>query len=120
MKWGISIANIADFTKPTEQISYPQQLAVMATGLIWSRFATQIIPVRALPTWASMMLQVQYNLTAFAGKGFPQGVCDTGVMQQAEKPQAKVAAWCMTVWWTSSSSVVMHGSGLLLENGRAG
>eukprot|EP00891_Asterochloris_glomerata_P009423 jgi/Astpho2/9423/Aster-01684 len=45
VKWGISLANIADFSKPTEQISYPQQLAVLATGLIWSRFATQIIPV---------------------------------------------------------------------------
>ncbi|KAK2394243.1 Mitochondrial pyruvate carrier 4 [Trifolium repens] len=43
-KWGISIANIADFTKPPEKISYPQQIAVMATGLIWSRYSTQITP----------------------------------------------------------------------------
>lgn len=57
VKWGISIANIADFSKPTEQISYPQQLAVLATGLIWSRFATQIIPVRTLPTRAKTLLQ---------------------------------------------------------------
>ncbi|KAK9805673.1 hypothetical protein WJX72_011289 [[Myrmecia] bisecta] len=44
-KWGISIANIADFKRPPEQVSYPQQLAVTATGLIWSRFATQITPI---------------------------------------------------------------------------
>ena len=69
VKWGISIANIADFSKPTEQISYPQQLAVLATGLIWSRFATQIIPVRTLPTWASTALQVQSLLTALTGNG---------------------------------------------------
>ncbi|AQK41041.1 Mitochondrial pyruvate carrier 4 [Zea mays] len=25
-KWGISIANIADFAKPPEKISYPQQV----------------------------------------------------------------------------------------------
>ncbi|MED6219330.1 Mitochondrial pyruvate carrier 4 [Stylosanthes scabra] len=25
-KWGISIANIADFAKPPEKISYPQQI----------------------------------------------------------------------------------------------
>ena len=46
-KWGISIANIADFKRPVEQVSYPQQVAVTATGVIWSRFATQINPVGA-------------------------------------------------------------------------
>lgn len=44
-KWGITIANIADFQRPAELISYPQQIAVSATGLIWSRFSTQITPV---------------------------------------------------------------------------
>jgi mitochondrial pyruvate carrier 2 len=41
-KWAISIANIQ---KPEDQISYPQQCAVTLTGLIWTRFSTQIIPV---------------------------------------------------------------------------
>ncbi|CAD5194945.1 unnamed protein product [Musa acuminata subsp. malaccensis] len=27
-KWGISIANVADFSKPPEKISYPQQVGV--------------------------------------------------------------------------------------------
>lgn len=44
-KWGITIANIADFKRPAENVSYPQQVAVTATGLIWSRFSTQITPV---------------------------------------------------------------------------
>eukprot|EP00250_Pteridium_aquilinum_P035322 c9137_g1_i1 orf=240-572(+) len=43
-KWGISIANVADFAKPPEKISYPQQIAVTATGLIWSRYSTVIRP----------------------------------------------------------------------------
>ncbi|KAL4428355.1 hypothetical protein ABPG75_002444 [Micractinium tetrahymenae] len=43
-KWGISIANIADMQRPAETISYPQQIAITATGLIWSRYSTQIIP----------------------------------------------------------------------------
>ncbi|XP_038894594.1 mitochondrial pyruvate carrier 4 isoform X1 [Benincasa hispida] len=43
-KWGISIANIADFSKPPEKISYPQQIAVTATGVIWSRYSTVITP----------------------------------------------------------------------------
>ncbi|ESR63083.1 hypothetical protein CICLE_v10017304mg [Citrus x clementina] len=44
-KWGISIANIADFSKPPEKLSYPQQVAVTCTGLIWSRYSTVITPV---------------------------------------------------------------------------
>ncbi|KAG2577480.1 hypothetical protein GQ55_6G069100 [Panicum hallii var. hallii] len=43
-KWGISIANIADFAKPPEKISYPQQIAVTCTGLIWSRYSLVITP----------------------------------------------------------------------------
>ncbi|BBH02047.1 Uncharacterised protein family UPF0041 [Prunus dulcis] len=44
-KWGISIANIADFSKPPENISYPQQIAVTCTGLIWSRYSMVITPL---------------------------------------------------------------------------
>ncbi|KAH0449818.1 hypothetical protein IEQ34_020510 [Dendrobium chrysotoxum] len=44
-KWGISIANVADFSKPPEKISYPQQIAVTCTGLIWSRYSLVITPV---------------------------------------------------------------------------
>ncbi|EIE23203.1 putative light-induced protein [Coccomyxa subellipsoidea C-169] len=44
-KWGISIANVADFKRPADQVSYPQQCAVTATGVIWTRFATVINPV---------------------------------------------------------------------------
>ncbi|PPS11560.1 hypothetical protein GOBAR_AA09079 [Gossypium barbadense] len=42
-KWGISIANVADFAKPPEKLSYPQQI-VTATGIIWSRYSTVITP----------------------------------------------------------------------------
>ena len=37
-KWCISLANIADFKRPAEDVSLPQQLAVTATGLIWMRY----------------------------------------------------------------------------------
>uniref|UniRef100_A0A0C9RRY0 Mitochondrial pyruvate carrier n=1 Tax=Wollemia nobilis TaxID=56998 RepID=A0A0C9RRY0_9CONI len=43
-KWGISLANIADFEKPPEKLSYPQQIAVTCTGLIWSRYSLVITP----------------------------------------------------------------------------
>ncbi|XP_033131081.1 mitochondrial pyruvate carrier 4 isoform X1 [Brassica rapa] len=43
-KWGISIANIADFAKPTDKISYPQQLVVACSGVIWFRYGMVITP----------------------------------------------------------------------------
>ncbi|KAH0901916.1 hypothetical protein HID58_041419 [Brassica napus] len=43
-KWGISIANIADFAKPTDKISYPQQLVVTCSGVIWFRYGMVITP----------------------------------------------------------------------------
>lgn len=45
MKWGITVANVGDFQKPPEVLSYPQQTAVATTGVIWMRYATQIVPV---------------------------------------------------------------------------
>ncbi|XP_062196588.1 mitochondrial pyruvate carrier 4 isoform X1 [Phragmites australis] len=34
-KWGISIANIADFAKPPEKISYPQQVGMYKIPTQW-------------------------------------------------------------------------------------
>jgi mitochondrial pyruvate carrier 2 len=43
-KWGIVISNIRDLEIPAQNISMPQQTAVALTGIVWSRYATQIIP----------------------------------------------------------------------------
>ncbi|KAL8136695.1 hypothetical protein V2J09_002696 [Rumex salicifolius] len=43
-KWGLIIANIADFQKPPEQVSYPIQAALAVSGTIWSRYSTLIKP----------------------------------------------------------------------------
>ncbi|XP_042001415.1 mitochondrial pyruvate carrier 3-like [Salvia splendens] len=43
-KWGLTIANVVDFSKPHESISYPQQIALAASGLIWARYSTIITP----------------------------------------------------------------------------
>eukprot|EP00744_Colponema_vietnamica_P006196 GILI01009007.1.p1 GENE.GILI01009007.1~~GILI01009007.1.p1 ORF type:complete len:135 (+),score=50.47 GILI01009007.1:47-451(+) len=44
-KWAITIANLADLKRPAEKISTPQQSVLVATGVIWSRYSTQITPV---------------------------------------------------------------------------
>mmetsp|Transcript_1105 Transcript_1105/g.4485 ORF Transcript_1105/g.4485 Transcript_1105/m.4485 type:complete len:111 (-) Transcript_1105:985-1317(-) len=44
MKWGITAANIKDFSRPPELLSVPQQSAVALTGLIWCKYSLDIIP----------------------------------------------------------------------------
>jgi len=44
-KWCITIANIADLKRPIENVSLPQQVAVTATGVLWSRYSFVITPV---------------------------------------------------------------------------
>ena len=41
----ITAANIADLWRPVEKMSFAQQIAIASTGVIWSRYATQIVPV---------------------------------------------------------------------------
>ncbi|XP_065838120.1 uncharacterized protein [Oscarella lobularis] len=43
-KWALVIANIADYTRPPEKLSPRQSGALAATGIIWSRYSTVIIP----------------------------------------------------------------------------
>ncbi|XP_073127764.1 mitochondrial pyruvate carrier 4-like [Henckelia pumila] len=43
-KWGLSIANISDFSKPPETLSYPQQAVIATSGIIWSRYCFVIKP----------------------------------------------------------------------------
>ncbi|XP_073390630.1 mitochondrial pyruvate carrier 4 isoform X3 [Physcomitrium patens] len=69
-KWGISIANVSDFSMPPEAISYPQQIAVAASGLIWSRYSMVIVPefISSLArfnkiTWMSQVRQERRSLS---------------------------------------------------------
>ncbi|XP_053991840.1 uncharacterized protein LOC128883475 [Hylaeus volcanicus] len=43
-KWGITLANLADMGCSPQKISWETQLAITATGLIWSRFSLVITP----------------------------------------------------------------------------
>uniref|UniRef100_A0A7S0YHZ0 Mitochondrial pyruvate carrier n=1 Tax=Hemiselmis tepida TaxID=464990 RepID=A0A7S0YHZ0_9CRYP len=44
-KWGLVVAGLADINRPIEKVSTNQQCALAATGMIWCRYATQIIPI---------------------------------------------------------------------------
>jgi len=43
-KWALVIAGLFEAQRPPETVSAPQAAALTATGVIWSRYATQIIP----------------------------------------------------------------------------
>uniref|UniRef100_A0A7S1U635 Mitochondrial pyruvate carrier n=1 Tax=Phaeomonas parva TaxID=124430 RepID=A0A7S1U635_9STRA len=61
-KWAISLSNIADLQRPVEKISLPQQIAVTATGVIWSRYSMVITPVN----WNLFSVNVFMAMTGFA------------------------------------------------------
>jgi len=44
-KWNLSFANLADYARPVDKVSTAQQLALMSTGLIWTRWSFVITPV---------------------------------------------------------------------------
>ncbi|KAK4507651.1 hypothetical protein PRZ48_001386 [Zasmidium cellare] len=44
MKWGLVLAGAADFARPADQLSISQNAALMATGLIWTRWCFVIKP----------------------------------------------------------------------------
>ncbi len=44
MKWALVIAGISDFARPAEKLSTTQNVALTATGLIWTRWCLIIKP----------------------------------------------------------------------------
>eukprot|EP01017_Pseudomicrothorax_dubius_P048096 TRINITY_DN8701_c0_g2_i2.p1 TRINITY_DN8701_c0_g2~~TRINITY_DN8701_c0_g2_i2.p1 ORF type:complete len:124 (+),score=14.94 TRINITY_DN8701_c0_g2_i2:101-472(+) len=64
MKWGISATNIGDLRLPPENISIYTQCALMATGLIWTRYCFVITPVNVNLAAANfaMFLSASYQI----------------------------------------------------------
>lgn len=48
MKWGVVLAGASDFVRPADKLSLTQNLALMATGSIWSRWCFVIRPKNML------------------------------------------------------------------------
>ncbi|KAK5108815.1 hypothetical protein LTR62_007789 [Meristemomyces frigidus] len=44
MKWGVVLAGASDFARPASQLSITQNMALMATGSIWTRWCFVIKP----------------------------------------------------------------------------
>jgi len=44
MKWSLVLAGVSDFARPAENLSLTQNIALMATGAIWTRWCFIIKP----------------------------------------------------------------------------
>lgn len=58
-KWMLSGTNILDFDRPVDRISTTQQVALCATGFIWSRYSMVINPVN----WNLFLVNISLALT---------------------------------------------------------
>lgn len=62
MKWAIVLAGVSDFFRPPEKLSLTQNLALTATGSIWTRWCFIIKPKNYLyghPVQPSIFLKPQ-------------------------------------------------------------
>lgn len=77
-KWGISIANVADFTKPPEKLSYPQQIGMWF--LIQNFSVSFSIPSRMSSCWSSFILQMNAQTRFFNFVWWYSAVTFTGLI----------------------------------------
>ncbi|PON44610.1 Mitochondrial pyruvate carrier [Trema orientale] len=83
-KWGITIANILDSTKPPEELSYPQQAALTCSGLVWAKYSTVITPKNwtLFSVSIGMAATAGYQLARKIQHDFSSEDTDTGLLQK--------------------------------------
>jgi mitochondrial pyruvate carrier 2 len=57
-KWALSGSNIVDYKRDIHSISIPQQIALTATGLIWTRYSFVINPINLNLAAVNTMLSI--------------------------------------------------------------
>ena len=55
-KWGLVLAGIGDMMRPAGSISQAQCLALLFTGLVWSRYSMAIIPKNYPLFWVNVFI----------------------------------------------------------------
>ncbi|KAK8193551.1 uncharacterized protein BKA78DRAFT_352151 [Phyllosticta capitalensis] len=67
MKWGIVLAGVADFFRPAESLSLSQNMALTATGIIWTRWCLIIRPKNILYVATIARAQALATVNFFLG-----------------------------------------------------
>lgn len=65
MKWALVLAGVSDFFRPAEKLSFTQNLALTATGSIWTRWCLIIKPKNYLCELPSPLLSLTNYLSIF-------------------------------------------------------
>lgn len=64
MKWALVLAGVSDFFRPADKLSLTQNLALTATGSIWTRWCFIIKPKNYLYASSFLLLALLFDLTA--------------------------------------------------------
>ncbi|KAK9380139.1 UPF0041-domain-containing protein [Kockiozyma suomiensis] len=98
MKWALVFAGISDLNRPVESLSGTQQIALFATGAIWTRWCLIIKPKNYLlasvnfflGAVAGVQLTRVLNYQRSLGKTYPEAFKGLFASAEAVSPIAKV------------------------------
>jgi hypothetical protein len=91
MKWSIVLAGAADIARPAEQLSLTQNLALMCTGAIWTRWCFVIRPKNIfLVTQVTRITMWQRSVKNVEGQAEIEGKALEGELKETAKKAEKV------------------------------
>ncbi|RMZ81409.1 hypothetical protein DV738_g2192, partial [Chaetothyriales sp. CBS 135597] len=84
MKWGVVLVGVSDFFRPAEKLSISQNLALVATGALWTRWCLIIRPKNILLAAVNFALFIVG--TVQVGRIFVYNIGLAGSVSGALKP----------------------------------
>ncbi|KAI9056265.1 hypothetical protein LZ554_001192 [Drepanopeziza brunnea f. sp. 'monogermtubi'] len=93
MKWSLVIAGISDMYRPVEKLSLTQNLALTATGLIWTRWCLIIKPRNILLATVNFFLGFVgvIQVTRIALHSYAGGKTTTAQIEEAKESVVETA-----------------------------
>ncbi|KAA8893169.1 mitochondrial pyruvate carrier [Sphaerosporella brunnea] len=89
LKWGLVIAGISDFYRPVEDLSVNQNLALTATGLIWTRWCLIIkpknYPLAAVNLFLGSVGAVQVSRIALYHRNLKKQQQESSILAQVQE-----------------------------------
>ncbi|KAG0258104.1 Mitochondrial pyruvate carrier 2 [Mortierella polycephala] len=91
-KWALVAAGVGDLSRPAENLSLSQNVALAATGLIWSRYSLVIIPKNYSLLTVNMFVAATGLTQIYRILDYRQGAKKTEETAPAVAPAATPAA----------------------------
>jgi hypothetical protein len=90
MKWSIVIAGIGDFARPAEKLSLTQNIALLCTGVIWTRWCLIIKPKNYFLGAVNFFLGIVGAIQCTRIALYNQKVKNSPILQEVENAKDKV------------------------------